>query len=234
MHGSVHGKSVAGRRHGPRPRAVNDVNTEKHGFIQLHVISKNVQSIRDAGRFADFCAELADVHFDLVCLSETWRSEQSEVFQTLHGHCVYLNGSEHGRRVGVVVHRKNHAQLKQVIFQPYSSRVCVLQFGLGDKKFRAFSCYFPTAWDGDDAVLQTYELVSILLDNCVLEGCIPILGGDFNACLGAPLVGDELDFLGACGEGPRTERGHVFARWVMQHGLQICNRLRPVEHANDS
>ena len=61
----------------------SDVGQESQ-FITLHVVTKSLQSIRDHDRFIDFLAELDrfDFDFDLLCLSETWRSEREEIFET--------------------------------------------------------------------------------------------------------------------------------------------------------
>ena len=47
-----------------------------------------------------------------------------------------------------------------------------------------FSCYFPTTWHDDEDVEEIYHLLDTLLIAGGECGTIPILGGDFNACIG--------------------------------------------------
>ena len=58
---------------------------QRSEVITLHVVTKNLQSIRNNDRFIDFLAELDRFDFDLVCLSETWRSEREEILKHLDG-----------------------------------------------------------------------------------------------------------------------------------------------------
>ena len=52
-----HGKLTFGQGATPTPESANDVRHCQE-FTELHVITKNVQSIRDPSRFDDFLAEI--------------------------------------------------------------------------------------------------------------------------------------------------------------------------------
>ena len=97
-----------------------------------------------------------------------------------------------------------------------------------------FSCYFPTTWDTDDAVDETYEHWNLLVDAWVRDGAIPILGGDFNVCVESPCQFDETEQVGRCGAGQRNARGDMLATWVVQHGFQIMNRMGGPELAEEN
>ena len=58
----------------------------------MHVVAKNLQSIRSESRWQDFVAELNTCHFDLLLICETWRGEKDESFITEKGHHIYLSG----------------------------------------------------------------------------------------------------------------------------------------------
>ena len=94
------------------------------------------------------------------------------------------------------------------------------------RRFRVFSVYFPTAWDADGAVEQMYDVLSLLVDACVEAGDIPIVGGDFNACIGL-LESDDLTMLqhvGPVGMGQRNARGTMLIHWILQNKFYIFNR----------
>ena len=86
-----HGKLTFGHGATPTPEAANDVSHCQE-FIELHVIAKNVQSIRDPSRFDDFLAEIDTCDFDILCISETWRGDDSESWTTTLGHKLFFSG----------------------------------------------------------------------------------------------------------------------------------------------
>ena len=47
---------------------------------KLHVMTKNLQSIRDHERFQDCVSELNDASFDAFFVTETWRGERQFFF----------------------------------------------------------------------------------------------------------------------------------------------------------
>ena len=81
---------------------------------------------------------------------------------------------------------------------------------------------------------QVYTLLGFLLNASVKDGCVPVLGGDFNACIG-PLANHEaLDQIGQWGSGRQNERGRLMMRFVMGKGLQICSRHNASENMEAS
>ena len=80
---------------------------------------------------------------------------------------------------------------------------------MASRRFRVFNLYFPTAWDADGAVEQLYDVLNLLVDACVEAEDIPIVGGDFNACIGL-LESDDLTILQHVGPirmGRRNAKG---------------------------
>ena len=72
-----HGKLTFGQGATPTPESANDVRHCQE-FTELHVITKNVQSIQDPSRFDDFLAEIDTCDFDILCICETWRGDDSD------------------------------------------------------------------------------------------------------------------------------------------------------------
>ena len=97
-----------------------------------------------------------------------------------------------------------------------------------------FACYFPTTWMPDETVFEMYGVLDLLLRNCVREGRVPVLGGDFNACIGLAEGYDPVNLIGACGMGERNERGNMLIQFVLEHGLQILNRQMPMSEIHES
>ena len=118
------------------------------------------------------------------------------------------------------------SQVSRTSFHAYSNRICSLHFSMASRRFRVFSVYFPTAWDADGAVEQMYDVLNLVVDACVEAGDIPIVGGDFNACIGL-LESDDLTMLqhvGPVGMGQRNARGTMLIHWILQNKFYIFNR----------
>ena len=63
----------------PLNRTMNDAVHEE--FVELHVLSKNVQGIRTDRRLEDLLSEVALCQFDALCLSECWRADAENVLK---------------------------------------------------------------------------------------------------------------------------------------------------------
>ena len=238
-------KHVCGKIGGPGNlfgRSTDDANLEGNGFefIPLHVVTKNLQSVKSNDRFYDFIAELDQCSFDICLFSETWRVETEEVFVTPAGHKLFFSGGGGGggegghQGVGGAIHKRLLQQINSISFSAFASRVCQLQFSLRTTYFRCIAVYFPTTWHSEDDVEQVYTLLGFLLDASVKDGCVPVLGGDFNACIG-PLTNHEaLDQIGQWGSRRQNERGRFLMRFVMGKGLQICSRHNASENMEAS
>ena len=88
----------------PTGGTTNDAVHEE--FIELHVVTKNLQSIRNQTRFEDFMTELDGSDFDLLLLCETWGMEREEFFKTCGGNQLFLSGGSTHAGVGICVGRK--------------------------------------------------------------------------------------------------------------------------------
>ena len=105
-------------------------------------------------------------------------------------------------------------------------------------KFECFSAYFPTSWDADAEVEGMYEILQLLLDNCRVNGAVPIFGGDFNASIGVLLDGrgddddNDVDLLGTWGLGCQNARGTWLVQWILSNGLRIASRQKHCDLAD--
>ena len=219
-----HGKLTFGQGATPTPESANDVRHCQE-FTELHVITKNVQSIRDPSRFDDFLAEIDTCDFDILCICETWRGDDSELWTTTMGRKLFFSGGSTHCGVGIGIGRKLALEISHVHFHVFSEKVCALHVTIFNVKFQIFSVYFPTSWEHDEVVEQVYDLLTVLISTCVREGATPLVAGDFNASIGRALPHDEIEFLGFRGCGHRNARGWSLIDWVLGNGLLIQNRM---------
>ena len=79
-----------------------------------------------------------------------------------------------------------------------------------------------------------YAVLRLFLGNAVQDGQIPLIGGDFNACIGEAEDFEQVEFIGPCGMGDRNERGNALIEFVLDEGLCIFNRHMDMANVNDS
>ena len=219
---------------GSDPAAPTSDVCQEPQFITLHVVTKNLQSIRNNDRFIDFLLELDRFDFDLLCLSETWRNEREEILETPGRHRVFLSGGSGHCGVGICISYRLLQTCDDLVFHALGERICSLSFRVGRKRFVLFACYFPTSWAMDDEVEHVYALLRLLLGNAVQDGQIPLLGGDFNACIGEAEEFEPVEFVGPCGMGDRNDRGNALIEFVLNEGLCIFNRHMDMSNVRDS
>ena len=130
--------------------------------MNIHIVCKNLQSILEETRFEDFLQGLADIEYDIAFSSETWREERQEIVSPPQGGIVYFSGGSAHRGVGIGISKQFLQHISGTRFHAYSPRLCALDFTLQGKRFRAFSVYFPTTWDSDEAVQEVYDNLSLL------------------------------------------------------------------------
>ena len=177
-------------------------------FIDLHAIAKKIAKHSEKNQ--DFIAELDTCDFDILLVSDSWRDRREDAIVTAAGHKVFLSGGSRCRNgVGICVSRRLLDQISGLTIFAISDKICCIHFTRSHCNFRTFSCYMPTSWEPNPASEHA----------CDRAGTIPILETDFNAVIRNPLPGDDMGLLGTCGFGPRNDRGWMFVRWVLEHGL---------------
>ena len=204
-----------------RSESINNIRILAKLFVQsirLHVVTKNLQSIRTEARFNDFLVDIVSCDFDALFVSETWRNAKQESYTTIRGAgCTSVD-----------------LLIKVLGRHAYSPRICVLKYSLGMLNLELFALYFPTSWDDIIEVEGTYTLLQVLVANYVSRGACPILGGDFNAYIGPVSKSDDVDLVGCLGFGERNAQGMLLTEWVIQNGVYIANRQNPTYQIEDS
>ena len=61
-----------------------------------------------------------------------------------------------------------------------------------------------------------------------------LLGGDLHACIGQMLPQNDVASCHTCGLGTRNSRGSLLMQGVLEHVLQIFNRMKHSDFDHDS
>ena len=190
---------------------------------EFHVYAKNARCLKSDDDIEQLLAELRDMKWDAVLISETWRPAKSEKWRTTTGHLFAGSGGVDGSR-GVAILLHSHWVTNESRFQAIDERICALDVDLGICKLRLTSVYFPHTGYGDLAVEKCYTTLSELHEEARSEKQMMIIGGDFNAEVGT--ANDECDghpTLGPHGHPDHNARGEMMRRWVAMRELVIGN-----------
>ena len=165
--------------------------------------------------------EVDDADFDILLLTETWRSEREQFSKTNDGQILFLSGSSLGHAgVGICISTALSRDVLDVTFHAYSERLCALHLSFGHRKFQIFACYYPTSWAPDADVEGVYELLNLLLANCWQSGAIPIQrnGNNSNGTSNFGnrhwmIMGDPLHFKKTSVHWSHRQAHQLFTNW---------------------
>ena len=107
----------------------------------MHLVTKNLQSIRSTERFMDFIVEIDRSDFDIIFLSETSRHEVEETILTPGGNKLFLAGGAGHGGVGLCISRELCCQVRELTFPVFSYRF-FLNLPLGTKSLWFWGAIF--------------------------------------------------------------------------------------------
>ena len=192
---------------------------------KVKIVTINARSLKSDERIKELEEEAGDEGWDVILVQETWRSEAVEDFTDAAGHRWMSSGGpgrKHG--VGILVHRKwRHAVKRFSVIA--ARRALAVDVNIGGGAFRVISAYFPHAGLQDASVEALYAAINADMVAAKKRGLQVVLGGDFNAEVGARQPGEEEKVLGAHGRGVRNRRGEMMAKWAWSERMTIANTM---------
>ena len=154
--------------------------------------------------------ELSGVNWDVVILSETWRGEVFESFETKWGHRWYGSGGK--RRscgVGFLVHKRWAVGE----FIPVNERLASPCVQFHDRLINLIAVYVPDTSRSEEEVDAIYYSMSTLVRQCRKKSDRLVIAGDFNAEVGSRLEEDDPNVIGMNAMTARNARGEDLLRW---------------------
>ena len=133
----------------------------------MHVVVKNLQSVRGESRWEDFFAELNTCHFDVLVICEhgvgkgIGLSSRKKVSTSILAVVPLIRALEFD---GICISANFASEISHRSFHVYSRRICSLHFCMASRRVRVFSVYLRTAWDADGEVEQMYDVLNLLVN----------------------------------------------------------------------
>ena len=168
-------------------------------------------------KIEDLVTELEGYRWDAILLSETWRHEPAEQWETHHNH-IFMGDNKHG--VGIML---NKTWRKRIIDTDYiNERAIKATILVNRQHIDLMSVYFPHSKYADHHIEKMYKTIEKHMTNN--KKCIPIFGGDFNAELG-PGKGTECKSVGKYTLNESNKRGDWLKSWLMLNDYSALNTM---------
>ena len=162
--------------------------------------TKNAR-LNNEDRIAEVLIELINVHWDVICFTET-RAE-SNILQLEDGHILYCTGTDGESTGALVLIHSRHAQSKLEIFEKLD-RIIAVDIVFDKRKYLVISAYMPHDGFGEDALHAAYQELDKMIDQAKNQERRLLIGGDFQC---------DPDDL---------RRGSFLQSWARGHGLIIA------------
>ena len=132
------------------------------GYLGLRFILKNVGSLFASDRLDTLTAELDMCTWDVVLLTETWRSEREDIFTLPSGHLFVGSGGATGERgVASIIHKRWSDGIRKI--NCVSERLIVFELDILHVQFTVMVPYFPHSGYSDTEVEPLYEQMAVAL-----------------------------------------------------------------------
>ena len=157
----------------------NDEKT-RNKEVTCIVLQKILSSMHSSEIIEEMVCELEEYRWDAILMSETWRQDKSEIWETHHKHILMGAGkydNKHG--VGIMLNKKR----QRIIDTEYiNERAITATIVVNRQRIKLMSVYFLHSGYADHHIEKMYKTIEKHTANCKIY--IPIVGGDFNAELG--------------------------------------------------
>ena len=183
--------------------------------------AKNARGLND-GKLDELQEDMDNEPWDALLLSETFRPEAEENFDTEHGHR-YLGSGWHKKRrgVGILLHKRWKKCI--ISFVAVNERICYVDLDVHKWKLRLIALYMPDHNYSNKHVEQVYMTLDTIIAEGIKHGRHYIIGGDFNAEVGKTTAHGDFQAVGKYGMSSSNSRGEWLQQWSNTHKLIISN-----------
>ena len=204
---------------GPAPNANPQPAQHECIALELRFLAKNEM------RELELLETLDNSTWDVLFLSETWRTEKEEIWFTEKGHLFLGSGWKRGHRgVAIMIHRRHTWGSKQ--FQAVNERLCAVDVTISGFRLRLMSPYMPDSTYDDAEAEAMYMQISRLCGKAKNSQMHVIIGGDMNAVIGGRRPG-EGNAVGPHATGLSNDRGEWLKNWASLNEMAIILQPRP-------
>ena len=164
-------------------------------------------------------SELEGYRCDAKLMSEAWRPEKSEIWETQHKH-IFMGAGKYDDKHGVGIMLNKKWRHRIIDTEYINERAITATIVVNHQHIKLMSVYIHHSGYADQHIEIMYQTVEKHTTNC--KKYIPIVGGDFNAELGLG-CGTECTSVGRHTLNEGNKRGDWM--WLMLQGFTALNTM---------
>ena len=117
-------------------------NDEKaiNNDVTFIVLQKNMRSMHSSGRIAEMVCELEGYRWDATIMSETWRPDKSEIWETHHKH-IFMGAGKHDNKHGVGIMLNKKWRHKNIDTEYINERAITATIVVNRQRIKLMSVY---------------------------------------------------------------------------------------------
>ena len=212
---------------GKKERTTTDQQVSRHTQDEGTVVKsssskgKNPTSTKEDSKDVTFIVlRNAECRWDAILVSETWRPEEEEIWESKQGHIIMCAGKfENKHGVAIVVNKKWKHKINWT--NNISERAIATSVTVKTQRITLVSVYMPHSGYADHHVEKAYNMIEKVIKP---TRHMLIIGGDFNAELG-PGIGTERRSVGQQTLNEANKRGDWMKQWLMTQKLVALNTM---------
>ena len=182
------------------PRSTEGKNTNsKNKEVTFIILQKNMRSMHSSEKIEELVTELEGYRWDAILLSESWRHEPAELWETHHNH-IFMGAGKYDNKHGVGIMLNRRWRQRIIDTEYINERAITTTILVNRQHIKLMSENFHHSKHADHHIEKMHKTIEKHMAHC--NKYMPIIGGDFNAELGL---------------GKRTERKSV-GRYTLNEG----------------
>ena len=196
----------------------DDTNNKEVTFI---VLQKTWGQCTQVKKIEEMVSELEGYRWDAILLSETWRQEQAEIWETHHEH-IFMGSGKFDNKHGVGIMLNKRWRQRIIDAEYINERAISTTILVNRQHIKLMSVYFPHSKYADHHIEKMYKTIEKHMAHC--DKYIPIIGGDFNAELGLG-KGTERRSVGRYTRNEGNKRGDWLKSCLMLQDYSALNTM---------
>ena len=176
-----------------------------------------MRSIHSIERVEEKVCEFEGYRWDAILMSDTWRPDTSEIWETHQKH-IFMGAGKYQHGVGIMLNMKWRQTIvdTEYINEPAITATIMVNH----QRIKLMSVYFSHSGYADHHVEKTNRTIEKHTTSS--KNCMPIFGGDNNAELG-PGYGIECTSVGKHTLNGGNKRGDWMKHWQMIQNFTAFN-----------
>ena len=159
---SDHDEGAGGEKKGANSSSSNGRNPtstkEDSKDVTFIVLQKNTRSMNSSVRIDEMFSGLQGCRWDAILVSETWRPEEEEIWESKQGHVIKCAGKfENKHGVAIVVNKKWKHKMNRTNYM--SERAIAPSITVNTQRVTLMSVYMPHSGYADYHVEKTYNTI---------------------------------------------------------------------------